>query len=189
MQKIETPGVTGFRLETERLVLRDWRDDDIDAFHALCIDPEVMRYLGPPLSREDVQEAIVRHRGYQTDFGYCFWAVERKEDGAFLGFCGVKPGPEGTPIAGQVEIGWRFVRDAWGKGYAREAAAASLAWCWENLDAGEVLAMTNIENTRSWGLMERLGMARDHEGDFDHPNYAEGHSLRPHILYRIGRPQ
>jgi RimJ/RimL family protein N-acetyltransferase len=176
-------------IETERLALRPWRDADLQPFHALCSDPAVMRYLGPLLSAGEVAAAIARHQGLQADNGYCFWAVERREDGLFLGFCGLKPGPEGTPIAGQVEIGWRLRADSWGKGYAREAAQASLDWAWAHLETPDVAAMTNIENTRSWGLMERLGMTRKPDEDFDHPALPVGDPLRAHILYRIERPR
>jgi RimJ/RimL family protein N-acetyltransferase len=115
-----------------------------------------------------------------------FWAIERREDGAFLGFCGVKPGAEDTPIEGEIEIGWRLAHEHWGKGYAREAAQASLDWVWANLDADHVAAITTPGNSNSWGLMERLGMTRAPEDDFDHPK-AVG-DLIPHITYRIARP-
>ena len=176
-------------ISTQRLLLRPWRDADVALFHAMCSDPAVMRYLGPLQSREEVAAGIARQQSFQADRGYCFWAVERREDGAFLGFCGIKPGAEGTPIEGEIEIGWRLRAAVWGQGYAREAAQASLDWTWANLDAAGVAAITNIENTRSWGLMERLGMRRDPNEDFDHPAVPEGDPLRPHILYRINRPQ
>ena len=83
---------------------------------------------------------------------------------------------------------YRLARAHWGQGYAKEAATASLAWAWTELDTDEVVAITNIRNERSWGLMEKLGMTRDPDGDFDHPNYAIGDPLRATILYRIGRP-
>lgn len=175
-------------IDTTRLILRGWRDSDADPFLDMGNDPEVMRYLGPPQGRADVEAAIGRQRNFLASVGYCFWALERREDGAFLGFCGLKPGAEDTPIAGLVEIGWRLRRDAWGQGYAREAAVASLAWGWDNLEAEEIVAITNIGNERSWGLMERLGMARDRASDFDHPKVAVGNPLRPHITYRIARP-
>lgn len=175
-------------IETERLILRGWRDADVAPFYAMGNDPEVMRYLGPPMSRADAQEAGERQNALIAIHGYCFWAIGRKQDGEFLGFCGLKPGPEGTPIHNKIEIGWRLRRDAWGAGYAKEAAVASLAWGWANIDAPEILAMTNIDNTRSWGLMERLGMTRDHAADFDHPAVPVGNPLRPHIIYRIARP-
>lgn len=178
-----------FRIETERLVLRTWRDNDLDALHALCIDPQVMRYLGPPASRDDVSARLARQQDYQADQGFSFWPIERKGDGVFVGFCGVKPGAEGTPIEHNVEMGWRLCADSWGKGYAFEAAKASLAWCWANLDIPEVVAATNVENMRSWGLMEKLGMMRDPGGSFDYPAYPQDDPLRRHILYRIARPR
>ncbi|MDO7842987.1 GNAT family N-acetyltransferase [Sphingomonas immobilis] len=175
-------------IDTERLILRGWREADVAPFHAMGNDPEVMRYLGEPLSLADAEAAAARQNDFIASHGYCFWAVERRSDGAFLGFCGLKPGPEGTPIVGQIEVGWRLARAAWGQGYAREAAQASLDWAWANLDAAEVAAITVIGNDRSWGLMERLGMRRVPSEDFEHPVLPVGHALRPHITYRIARP-
>jgi RimJ/RimL family protein N-acetyltransferase len=175
-------------IETERMILRAWRDSDVEPFRTMCNDPEVMRYLGPPLRLADAEAARDRMNGFIASHGYCFWAVERKNDGAFLGFCGMKPGPEDTPIHDAMEIGWRLARGCWGQGYAREAAEASIAWGWANTDTPEIAAMTVTANSNSWGLMERLGMIRDFEADFDHPAVAEGDPLRRHILYRIARP-
>ena len=172
-------------IDTERLILRPWRQQDVAPFHAMGRDPEVMRYLGPPMAIEEAQAAHDRMVSYQADYGMCFWAVERRADAAFIGFCGLKPGK--PPIDGEVEIGWRLARQAWGQGYAREAAAASLAWGWSNLDVPGIVAITVPANVRSWGLMERLGMQRVLDGDFDHPALAPGDPLRRHILYRAAR--
>lgn len=174
-------------IRTGRLSLRRWEDRDRAAFHAHCSDPEVMRYLGPLMSRAEVDEALDRQNRFLDTHGYCFWAVERVSDGAMLGFCGLKPGPEGTPIEGQVEIGWRFGRDHWGQGYAREAAVASLDWAWANTDAAVIGAITNLANVRSWGLMERIGMTRAFDDDFDHPKVPDGSELKRCIIYRIER--
>jgi RimJ/RimL family protein N-acetyltransferase len=176
-------------IETERLVLRPWREADLLPFHLLCSDPEVMRYLGPFPGRAEVARAIARQQAFAQAVGFCFWPVERKADGLFLGFCGLKPGAVGTPIERDVEIGWRLRADCWGKGYAREAAQASLDWAWANLDRAAVAAITVPDNRRSWGLMERLGMRRDPLEDFDHPDLADSDPLRRHIVYRIRRPQ
>lgn len=176
-----------FRLETERLVLREWREGDVAPFHALCSDGRVMEYLGPPLDREEAEAAIARQNALLATVGYCFWALERRSDGAFLGFCGIKPGPEGTPLDGLPEIGWRLAHGAWGQGYAREAALAALAWGFANLFDQAIWAMTVPDNLRSRGLMQRLGMRRHERLDFDHPALAEGDPLRRHIVYAIGR--
>jgi RimJ/RimL family protein N-acetyltransferase len=179
-----------FALPTERLILRGWRESDVEPFHAKCNDARVMEYLGPPLSLEDTKAAMLRQTGFQASHGYCFWIVERRENGAMLGFCGLKPGPAGTPLEGRIEIGWRLRADAWGKGYAREAAQASLDWGFANLpDAARIWAITVPANSRSWGLMERLGMARHADLDFDHPGQSADSPLRRHITYSIGRPQ
>lgn len=172
-------------IETERLILRGWRDSDRAPFHAMSQDERVMATLGPPLWRDESDALIDRLQGILDAQGFTFWAVERKADGAFLGFCGLKPGAEDTPIEGEIEIGWRLAHPYWGQGYAREAAQASLDWGWANLDTPGIAAITSTGNIRSWGLMERLGMVRAPEDDFDHPKAIE--RLRPRITYRIAR--
>ncbi|MBN8807290.1 MAG: GNAT family N-acetyltransferase [Sphingomonas sp.] len=173
-------------IETDRLILRPWREADIGPFHAMGQDAEVMRYLGPPVTEDEARRTYERVSACQAEHGICFWAIERRGDGVFLGFCGLKPGA--PVLADPIEIGWRLRREAWGQGYAREAAAASIAWGWANLDVPTITAITVIANTRSWGLMERLGMTRYPDEDFDHPNVPDGNPLKRHILYRIARP-
>ncbi|WP_298673547.1 GNAT family N-acetyltransferase [uncultured Sphingomonas sp.] len=175
-------------IETGRLLLRRWRADDIEPFFAMGQDAEVMRYLGPPTTRDDCEAVVVRQNALADETGSCFWAIERLSDGEFLGFCGIKPGPAGTPVADQPEIGWRLARAGWGQGYAREAAQASLDRAWATTDWPAIAAITVPANERSWGLMIRLGMVRDPQGDFDHPSLAVGDPLRRHLTYRISRP-
>lgn len=175
-------------IETDRLVLRPWRDEDRAPFAAMGQDAEVMRFLGPLQTVDEANDAVDRMIEFQSTLGYCFWAVERRADGAFLGFCGLKPGPAGTPLAARLEIGWRLARAHWGQGYAREAAQASLDWGWATLPDPAILAMTVTENSASWGLMERLGMTRLADQDFDHPGVPDGSPLKRHIVYRIDRP-
>jgi RimJ/RimL family protein N-acetyltransferase len=172
---------------TERLILRAWRDDDGEAFVTATNTPEVMEHLGGVMAPDELSGAVTRQQALQAEHGYCFWIVERRADGQLLGFCGLKPGNVGS-IDGEIEIGWRLRADAWGHGYAREAAAASLDWGWANLDAPRIAAITVDANVRSWGLMERLGMVRRPEMAFDHPAFPPGHPLRAHICYTIDRP-
>ncbi|OYY67925.1 GNAT family N-acetyltransferase [Sphingomonas sp. 28-63-12] len=175
-------------IETERLILRPWQDRDRVPFAAMGQDALVMRYLGPLQSRTETDAAIDRMIELQVALNHCFWAIERRVDAAFLGFCGLKPGPDRTPIAGGIEIGWRLASAHWRQGYAREAAQASLEWGWENLIDTAILAMTVAANAASWGLMDRLGMYRQPALDFDHPGVPEGSPLRRHMIYRIDRP-
>ncbi|MBV8687766.1 MAG: GNAT family N-acetyltransferase [Alphaproteobacteria bacterium] len=175
-------------IETARLVVRAWRDSDSAPFFRINSDPEVMRHIRPSTTREESDSAIARQRAMQAELGHCFWALERREDGAFLGFCGLRAGVPGTPIADDIEIGWRLGREHWGRGYAREAAAACLAWGFDRLAAPRIVAITVAANIRSWSLMERLGMARRSDLDFLHPALPEGDPLRPHITYVMDRP-
>jgi RimJ/RimL family protein N-acetyltransferase len=175
-------------IETDRLLLRRWRDEDRAPFHAMSQDPRVMATLGPLLSRAESDAAINRLNAAIDRDGHGFWAIERKADGVFLGFCGLKIGPEGTPIAGLIEIGWRLAYAQWGSGYAREAAQASLDWGWQALRAPRIVAITTPGNVRSWGLMARLGMTRLDDGDFDHPAVPDDSPLKRHWTYAIARP-
>ncbi|MFZ5705776.1 MAG: GNAT family N-acetyltransferase [Pseudomonadota bacterium] len=173
---------------TERLILRGWRDEDAAPFLAMGQDPEVMAYLGPLQTAEDVAAGIARQKDLLETHGYCFWALAERASGAFIGFCGLKPGAAGTPVEGRTEIGWRLARASWGKGYAREAAQASLDWGWAN-GIDSIWAITVPANVRSWGLMERLGMTRRHDLDFDHPLPGLDERLKAHVTYSIERPR
>lgn len=150
--------------ETERLVLRDWREEDWPEFFRVTNTPAVMEWLGGVLDEEGMAKQRARVESCRTANGFCFWVVERKEDGALLGFCGLKRADApGSSITGAVEIGWRLREDTWGQGYAREAATAALNLAFDRFGADEVFAITVEGNAPSWGLMKRLGMTRRDE--------------------------
>ena len=155
-----------FRHETARLVLRDWREADWEAFWQATNTPAVMRWLGGVADAQTRTAVRERLQGYQRDHGHTFWVVERKADAAVLGFCGLKRSNQAGGPQGMMEIGWRLREDAWGQGYAKEAAAASLGLAFGSFGADEVIALTVERNTASWGLMQRLGMARRADLDF-----------------------
>lgn len=171
-------------IETSRLLLRDWREADIDPFDRHTNTPAVMRWLGGVQTRAQLEDALRgRIMRWQDERGFTFWAVERKADGELLGFCGLKlANTEGSPIEGLHEVGWRLREDAWGQGYAKEAAIASLDFAFDRLGAPIVVAITGRQNEPSWGLMERLGMTRRPELDHDDPRFPE---LNPVIVYDI----
>lgn len=177
--------MSGVRIETERLLLRPWRDEDRDPFWAMGQDAQVMEYL-PAIDRAESDELIDRQIEKQAEHGYCLWAAELKAENRFIGFCGMLPPHD--PFV-EVEIGWRLAHATWGKGYAKEGARACLDWAWRELGVASVIAVTVPENERSWGLMLRLGMTRNPDDDFDHPRLPQGDPLRRHVLYRINRPQ
>ncbi len=174
-------------IETPRLLLRSWRKEDGAEFERVTNTPEVMEHLGGVDDPEAVADTARRLDSIEREHGFTFWAMERKEDGALLGFCGVKPANV-EPLLGEIEIGWRLRHDCWGQGYAREAAEASLGWAWANRAFPRIVAITVPANQRSRGLMERLGMVRRPDLDFGHPHFPPGHPLRAHITHVMERP-
>jgi len=175
-------------LQTERLELREWGEGDDEAFAEHLNTPKVMRWLGGLLSAEAVAEAAGRYRRWQAERGYTFWIMRRRADGAWLGFCGLKIADSlGSSVAGELEIGWRLREDAWGRGFAGEAAAACLGHAFEALGAARVVSVTVAGNRASWTLMERLGMRRRPELDYTDPRYAG--ELTPAIVHQITRAE
>jgi RimJ/RimL family protein N-acetyltransferase len=162
-------------------------ESDVPEFIRVTNTQAVMEYLGGVQNPESFHGGFLRARASQAENGFSFWIVERSSDTALLGFCGLKRGNVG-PISGEIEIGWRLRADAWGQGYAQEAAAASLAWAWQNLTSARVMAITAGGNTRSRRLMDRLGMQRIPKLDFDYPDLPPDSPLRPHVTYAIARP-
>jgi len=183
----ETPTPQIVLRQTERLVLRPWRDTDADAVHALNADPVVMEHFPNPFSRDESNTSIARMRAGWMTRGWGFWIVELSaEGGRFGGILGLSVPSFTAPFTPCVEIGWRLARDAWGKGYATEGAREALRFGFEELGLSEIVSFTVPANVRSRAVMERLGMTLS--GEFDHPSLAEGHRLRRHVLYRLPRP-
>lgn len=174
--------------ETERLILRNWLPEDRAEYLATCNTETVTRHLDGPATEDDIDAALARIAKSQADRGFSFWAIERKSDGALLGYCGLRICDDlERPVHGDVEIGWRLREDAWGQGYAREAARAAIDWGWANLDAPRIVSFTVQANRPSWRLMERLGMIRRPDLDFAHPGFPADHPLSRHITYVIER--
>lgn len=172
-------------LVTERLLLRRWRGEDRDPFAALNADPVVMEHFPAPLTRAQSDDLADRIEAHLDEHGWGLWAVEVRETGRFCGFTGLAPATFEAPFTPAVEVGWRLAHWSWGHGYATEAARAALAHGFEVLRLDEIVSFTTTTNVRSQRVMQRLGMARDDQGDFDHPNVPDGHRLRPHVLYRV----
>ena len=176
-------------IETDRLILRPWCEGDKPAFAAVVNTPAMMTHFGGVRPRAEIDPLIDQQMASQAADGCSMWAVELREAGDLAGICGVRwqliyPG---TPVFGELEIGWRIGEHWWGQGIAREAAEASIAWAWANTTAPRVAAWTSIGNTRSWGLMERLGMHRRPDLDFHHPKVAAGDPDGAMIVYAIDR--
>ncbi len=148
-------------IETERLRLRPWRDDDLDAYAALCADPEVMRWhgaRGDPLSRAESAEQMESFRErWETD-GLGLWCAAAKDTDECIGFVGLAI-PRFLPeILPCVEIGWRLARASWGRGLATEGARQVVPFAFGPLGLDRIVSVTRPENRNSWNVMEKLGM-------------------------------
>ena len=174
-------------LVTERLLLRRWRDEDREPFARMNADPRVMEFLLPLLSRAESDASVDRANAHHDEHGFTFWALEVPGVTPFAGFVGlVRPRFEAhfTPC---VEVGWRLAAEHWGRGYATEGARAAVRAGFETLGLDEIVSLTVPTNTRSRHVMEKLGMTRSPDDDFDHPRIAEDDPLRRHVLYRLAR--
>ncbi|HEX2801893.1 MAG TPA: GNAT family N-acetyltransferase, partial [Phenylobacterium sp.] len=169
-------------IETDRLVLRPWRDDDRAAFAAINADPRVAVWLGGVRSPVETEAQIARIGRHIARHGYGFWAAERKADRRLVGMIGLKFNEE-TPPGPCVELGWRLAHDCWGQGLATEGARGAMAWGFANLDASEITAFTASDNRASQAVMTRIGMIHDPARDFEHPGLPAGHPLRPHVFF------
>jgi len=178
---------SGPTLETERLLLRPWKARDSAPFAALNSDPEVMEHFPDVLAPEESDQMMRRIDMHFDEFGFGLWAVEIKWAKRFIGFCGLAVPTFQTDFTPAVEIGWRLARDQWGSGYATEAAGAAMDYGFREAGLDQILSWTIPDNQRSQRVMERIGMTRAPELDFDHPRFLDDERLRRHIVYRMTR--
>lgn len=176
---------TGVHIETDRLVLRDWRDEDAEPFAALNADPRVMEFFVKRLEHAESDAMMARLRRFIADHGYGLYAVEERSTRRFIGYVGLCPVMFAAAFTPATEIGWRLARSAWGSGYATEGARAVLGHAFRRLGLTELVSFTAEWNLRSRRVMEKIGMSRDPTGDFLHPALPPDHKLALHVLYRI----
>jgi RimJ/RimL family protein N-acetyltransferase len=169
-------------INTERLIMRGWRESDLAPWAAMNADPEVRQFLGPVLTFQQSSAWVLNFQDDLDRYGYGFWAVEVRESGQFIGFTGLQLVDDEMPVSG-VEAGWRLARAAWGHGYATEAALGALAYGFDAMGLQEILAVTMAANSRSQALMRRIGMTTDPAEDFDDPD-VDAVPLRRHVVYR-----
>jgi len=175
-------------IETNRLVLRNWIDTDIDPFVRLNQDAQVMRYFPGPYTESETRNMISLCQGAIEARGWGFWAVELKSSQSFIGMVGLNAIPDDIPLEDEMEVGWRLAESYWGQGYATEAASASLEYAFTALARESVVAFTTISNTPSRRVMERLEMRKRKE-HFNYPRLDSDHPLAEHVVYEMTKSQ
>lgn len=171
-------------LESDRLLLRPWRDEDVPAWLAMSADPRVMEFF-PPYEPGQAEATAARVRERLDRDGFGWWALEVKGVATFAGVLALQAVPFESHFTPATEVGWRLAHEHWGHGYATEGARMVLRFAFDELRLAEVVAMTAAINVRSQLVMQRLGMTHTSDDDFEHVRLPEGHPLRPHVLYRI----
>ncbi len=180
--------VLPIEFNTQRLAFRMWQDRHRAPFAAMNADADVMRYFPALMTAEQTNAGVDACCLQFLERGWGNWAVELFDSGEFIGFIGLSIPRRQLPFSPCVEIGWRLKKTAWGHGYATEGASACLQLGFEQLHLNEIVSFTALVNLRSIAVMERIGMINC-QSNFEHPAVPEGHSLRPHCLYKITRSQ
>lgn len=146
-------------LETTRLILRTWTLSDVEDLFEICRDDEVMKFIGTGKSYKTLQEAekILNWAiPYQAENGFCRWAIVEKSSGEIIGSCGFAR-PHGLT---EIELGYFLARKYWRRGFATEAAGACLQFGFEKLGFREIIALTDLENTASQKVLEKIGFVK-----------------------------
>ncbi len=173
------------QLTTPRLRLRRWHEQDRAPFAAINADAEVMRLFPAALTPTESDAQIARMESHFERHGFGLWALEHASSSELLGLTGLCFVSFDAAFTPAVEVGWRLRREAWGRGYASEAAHAALDFGFGELGLDEVVSFTSVHNQRSRAVMQRIGMQRDPAGDFAHPLVARASPLSAHVLYRL----
>ncbi|OGN55183.1 MAG: GNAT family N-acetyltransferase [Chlamydiae bacterium RIFCSPHIGHO2_12_FULL_44_59] len=174
-------------IQTERLILRQWCDQDLEPFAVMNADPHVMEFFPSTLSRKESNDLAKRIADKITEQSWGLWAVSIPHIADFIGFIGLAKPTFEAHFTPAVEIGWRLAFDYWGKGYATEGAKAVLKYGFQKLFLNEIVSFTAVQNMRSRKIMEKIGLHHELKDDFDHPKLPEGHPLRRHVLYRLNK--
>ena len=177
--------MTKREIATPRLLLRPWNERDLPAFAAMNADVRVMEFMPKLLDRTESDALAARIVEHFNRHGFGFWAVEVPTVTSFAGFVGLSIPRFQAHFTPCVEVGWRLAYEQWGHGYATEAARAAIDFGFTNAGLAQIVSFTVPDNLRSRRVMQRVGMTHLPADDFEHPNLAEGHRLRRHVLYRL----
>ncbi|SPY77140.1 GNAT family N-acetyltransferase [Providencia rustigianii] len=177
-----------YKLETSRLRLSGWEQNDINSLYELNSSADVMRYFPSILNKEQNAQFLTTVMDkFAEQGGWGLWKIELKESGEFIGFVGLNIPTAQLPFSPCVELGWRLLPKFWRYGYTTEAAREVIKFAFEQLHLDELVAFTTVTNTPSEGVMKKLGMTKD-TSNFMHPLLPHDHPFAEHVLYRLKKP-
>ena len=175
-------------LQSDRLILRQWTEEDFSPFAKICADKDVMHFFPKTLTEQESHDMARKVQSLIDSRGWGFWAVEIPNEAKFIGCVGLNVPKESMPFAKNVEIGWRLAKDFWGNGYATEAAKEVLRYAFVELNLNEVISFAPLGNKASQHIMMKIGMS-DTGNNFNHPELDASHPQSEHVLYKINKSQ
>ncbi len=174
-------------LETDRLILRTWVDEDLESMFAINQDPKVMEYFPSLQNLEMTKNFIDKVNTHFENHGYSLYASARKDTKEFIGFIGLLIADFESHFTPATEIGWRLSSNHWGQGFATEGAKAVLDYAFRELKIPEIVSFTAAGNSKSIKVMQKIGLQHNERDDFDHPKLEDTSPLKRHVLYRLSR--
>ena len=172
-------------LKSERLGFRSFKETDLDLFHKMNSDPEVMKYFPSVLDKEETLSLMNKINAHINEHGFGFYAVDLLSEDTFIGFIGLKRPNFDADFTPCVEIGWRLDKKYWNRGLATEGSARCLDYALSHLNLSEVYSFTSLLNKASERVMQKIGMKKI--GEFDHPLVQDKLPLKAHCLYRTSK--
>jgi RimJ/RimL family protein N-acetyltransferase len=174
-------------LETERLMLRTWNDNDVQPMLAINQDPKVMEYFPGLQDLEMTKNFIDKVNAHFENHGYSLYTTVRKDTNEFIGFIGLLIADFKAHFTPATEIGWRLSSNHWGQGFATEGAKAVLDYAFRELKIPEIVSFTAAGNAKSIRVMQKIGLQHNEADDFDPPKLDDESPLKRHVLYRLSR--
>lgn len=172
-----------YLFQSDRLGFRAWTEEDALKLHKINSDPQVMEFFPRTLTLDESEAFVHRMIAHQNEFGYCYFAVEKFDDAALIGFVGLCRQTYEAPFNPSTDIGWRLATRYWGRGYATEGALRCLKYAREALKLSQVVSVCSAINTKSEKVMQKIGM--HYKGAFNHSKLHDYPNLQPCVWYSI----
>lgn len=172
-----------YLFESERLGFRNWLKSDLESLTAMNEDPGVMEFFPKTLSPDESLDLLNRLTNHFEQYGHTYYAVELKTSKKFIGFIGLAYQEYESPLTPNVDIGWRLLPEAWGKGYATEGAQRCLQLAFEDLHISKIVSTCTVSNIPSENVMKKIGMKK--MGYFNHPKLADYPEIQKCVWYQI----
>ncbi len=172
-----------YLFSSKRLGLRNWKKEDIIPFIEMCQDFDVMRFFPKTLSQTEAEQFIQRMQSHFNQFGFCYFAIEEIDTKEFIGFTGLLHQNYESPFTPCIDIGWRLKKSAWGKGFATEAAKATLDFAKNHINSNEIYSIAPKINSSSISVMKKIGM--QYHSTFQHPALKHHPRLQTCEVYKI----